>query len=140
MQKSLIIGLIAVVIIGGVGYLALHKKTGTTPATNSTTNTASTSNSSGGSQNAAATITYSDSGFSPGSTTVKSGESVAIKNTSSNDLQLDSNPHPAHTDDGDLNVGIVGPGQTKTFTVTKKGTFGFHNHPNPDDSGTITVQ
>ncbi|HTJ73525.1 MAG TPA: cupredoxin domain-containing protein [Verrucomicrobiae bacterium] len=92
------------------------------------------------SSQATATITYSDSGFSPSLTTVKAGDTVAIKNTSSGDLQFDSDPHPVHTDDTELNVGTVAPGQTATFTVTTKGTFGFHNHLNPGDKASITIQ
>lgn len=87
----------------------------------------------------AATITYSDSGFGE-TVTVKSGDTVAIKNTSSNNLQFDSDPHPDHTDNTELNVGLVKPGETKTFVVTKKGTFGLHNHLNASDKGTIIVQ
>ncbi len=139
MTKSIIIGLIAIIVIGGGGYLALHKKNNNSSAASSSQTTPSSSSSSTN-QAVAATITYSNNGFSPSATTVQSGDSVAIKNTSSNDMQLQSNPHPIHTDDGDLNVGTVGAGQTKTFVVTKKGTFGFHNHLNPSDTATITVQ
>jgi|SRR5664279_5349880 len=145
MNKSIIIGLVAVIVIGGGGYLVLHKNNNnpsTASTAQSTPSSAPSSQSSSPSSNqqAAATITYSDSGFSPSTTTVKSGDTVAIKNTSSNDMQLDSNPHPIHTDDTDLNVGPVSAGQTKTFTVTKTGTFGFHNHLNPGDTATIIVQ
>ncbi|HXH26415.1 MAG TPA: cupredoxin domain-containing protein [Candidatus Acidoferrum sp.] len=88
----------------------------------------------------AATITYTSNGFEPASTTVKSGDTVAIKNTSDENMQFESNPHPVHTDDTDLNVGLVTPGQTKTFTVTKKGSFGFHNHLDPSDTARITIE
>jgi plastocyanin len=138
MAKTIIIGLVALLVVGGGGYLVLHKKTNNSSASSSTQTTASSG--SGSSQKAAATITYSNSGFSPSTTTVKAGDVVAINNTSSGDMQLDSNPHPIHTDDTDLNVGLVGAGQTKTFTVTQKGTFGFHNHLNPGDTATIIVQ
>lgn len=131
MKRSIIIGLVAVVIVGVGGYF-IFARNNSAPTNNSTTSSTS--------QQAAATITYSGSGFSPSTTTVKSGDTVAIKNTSSSDMQLASNPHPVHTDDSDLNVGVVGAGQTKTFTVTKKGTFGFHNHLNPSDTATITIE
>lgn len=124
-----IIGILIVIVIGVGIYIAMPKNT--SPSTSTSTNS--------NSQTPAATVTYSTSGFSPASVTVKSGDTVAIKNTSSQALQMDSNPHPAHTDDTDLNVGSVPTGQTVTFTVTKKGTFGFHNHLNPSDTGSITV-
>ncbi len=49
-------------------------------------------------------------------------------------------PHPIHTDDPDLNVGTVKPGESMTFTVTKTGEYGYHNHLNPSDKGRITVE
>jgi plastocyanin len=134
MNKKIIWIIVAVtVIIGGaVGVYALMQQNAGAPS-----NKAASSDSD---KTAAATITYSDSGFSPSKTTVKSGDTVAIKNTSSSDMQFDSDPHPVHTDDEELNAGTVAPGQTVTFTVTTKGTFGFHNHLNPGDTGTIVVQ
>lgn len=140
MNKSIIIGIVAVIIVGGGGYLVLHKNSNSSTNSNAQNTTSPSSSSSSSNQQVAATITYSNSGFSPSTTTVKSGDTVAIKNTSSNDLQMDSNPHPIHTDDTDLNVGLVSAGQTKIFTVTKTGTFGFHNHLNPGDTATITIQ
>lgn len=121
------IGALIVIVIGVGVYIAMQKNT--TPTTGTTSNN----------QAVAATITYSTSGFSPTSIVVKSGDTVAIKNASSQALQMDSNPHPTHTDDTDLNVGSVPVGQTITFTVTKKGTFGYHNHFNPSDTGSITI-
>jgi len=133
-QKVLWGIIVAIVVIGGATgiYLAMQKDAGA-PSNNTSKTTDST-------KPASATITYSDSGFSPNSVTVKSGDTVAIKNTSSSDLQFDSDPHPVHTDDEELNVGTVTPGQTATFTVTTKGTFGYHNHLNASDTGTIIIQ
>jgi plastocyanin len=128
-----IIVAVIVVIGGAIGGYALTQRNAGAPS-----NTKTTSDSDN--KAAAATITYSDSGFSPSKTTVKSGDTVAIKNTSSSDMQFDSDPHPVHTDDEELNAGAVAPGQTVTFTVTTEGTFGFHNHLNPGDTGTIVVQ
>ena len=133
-QKVLWGIIVAIVVIGGATgiYLAMQKDAGA-PSNNTSKTTDST-------KPASATITYSNSGFSPNSVTVKSGDTVAIKNTSSSDLQYDSDPHPVHTDDEELNVGTVAPGQTATFTVTTKGTFGYHNHLNASDTGTIIIQ
>jgi plastocyanin len=86
------------------------------------------------------TITYSADGFSPTSATVSSGGTVTVKNTSSGNMQFASDPHPQHTDDPELNAGLIAAGQSKTFTVTKKGTFGYHDHLNPSMIGTITIQ
>lgn len=132
MNKKIIIVLTVIVLAVG-GYLVFHKSTPATqsPAVATTTTT---------DQNAAATITYTNDGFGSSNTVVKSGDLVAVTNTSSVDLQLESDPHPVHTDDTDLNVGTVASGKTVTFTVTKKGTFGYHNHLDPTQKGTITIQ
>jgi len=86
------------------------------------------------------TITYTDNGFSPATLSVKSGTQITIKNDSSHILQFDSDPHPEHTDDIELNVGVIPPGGNQTILVTKTGTHGYHNHANADDTGTIIVQ
>lgn len=140
-MKAVIIGFLALVVIGGAGYAALHtySKNNASPASNTqtqNTNTPSTPNT----EQTANTITFDGSRFSPSTLTVASGTSVTIKNTSSQALQLDSNPHPVHTDDTDLNVGTVAAGQSQTFTVTKKGTFGYHDHLEAGIQGKITVQ
>lgn len=131
-KKMIIIAVVlALVIIGSAATAYFISQNAGAPSNKPTSKSDS---------QATATITYSDSGFSPSLTTVKAGDTVAIKNTSSGDLQFDSDPHPVHTDDTELNVGTVAPGQTSTFTVTTKGTFGFHNHLNPGDKASITIQ
>lgn len=85
-------------------------------------------------------ISYTDNGFSPAQVTVKSGTTVTIKNESSGALQFDSDPHPQHTDNEELNVNNVPPGDSETFVANRKGTFGYHNHLNASDTGTIIVE
>lgn len=149
-MKSAIAVIVAVLIIAGGAFVIMKKndnKKSTTNTTSQTTNNAPANNASDNSQPAnnqsspaAATITYSDSGFSPSKITVKSGDKVEIKNTSSHSMQFDSNPHPVHTDDPELNVGVVAAGQSMTFTVTTKGTFGYHNHLDSSQTGSIVVE
>jgi plastocyanin len=149
-MKTILIVIAAILILGG-GAFALTRKSDKPAATNTTTSTNTDTNSASDSpaastptqtddQNSATTITYTDSGFSPKTMTVKSGTTVTIKNASSGPLQFDSNPHPEHTDNPELNVGVIASGQSKTFTVTKTGTFGYHNHLNDSDRGTIVVE
>ena len=131
-SKSVIMGVVIVALLAVVGFLVFHKS----PAKQS----GSTSSQSSSSSQSADTITFDGSSFSPASLTVKSGTTITIKNTSSDDLAFDSNPHPVHTDDTQLNMGDVAPGQSKTFTVTKTGTFGYHDHLDPGLGGSITIQ
>lgn len=137
MSKSVTIGVVIVIVLAG-GYLlfnktSLYKSSSTSTPKTAVINTAAD-------VKVAANITYANNGFSPSLTTVKSGDVVAITNSSPNDLQMQSDPHPAHTDDTDLNVGVVKASSTKNFTVTKTGKFGFHNHLNPSHTAEITIQ
>jgi plastocyanin len=125
------IGIVIVVAGGAIWYMVANShKTAAPAATNNSTN-----------QQAAATITYDGMSFSLSNDKVASGSAVKVINSSSGDaLSFDSDPHPSHTDNPELNQGDIEPGQSKTFTLTAKGTWGFHNHENPDQHGTITVE
>lgn len=143
-KGPIIAGLIVlVVLVGGVFALTNGKSDNTPSKTSEQTNIPgkNSESSTQGNVEAAATITYDGTSFSPATTTVKSGDKVTIKNASSGaELSFNSDPHPVHTDDTDLNAGDIESGQSKTITVTKKGTFGFHNHYNHSQHGTITIQ
>ena len=91
-------------------------------------------------QEAAATIVYTDSGFEPSTITIKSGDTVRIENKSSMPLSFNSADHPSHTKQPELNIGDVPEGGSREFVVTKVGTWGYHNHDNATDTGTIIVQ
>jgi plastocyanin len=80
------------------------------------------------------------SGFSPAVITVKSGGSLTFKNSSNATIQVDSNPHPEHTDNPELNVGVISPGGSKSVTLTRTGTWTIHNHLDPSHQATVVVQ
>ncbi len=86
------------------------------------------------------TIAYDGNMFIPNQTTVKAGETITFINKSSKVVDPNSDNHPAHTDNSELNVGKLEPGQSKTVTATKKGSFGLHNHLNPAQTTRVTVQ
>lgn len=144
MQKA-VVAVMAVVIIGA-GVLALTKDD--KPA--DTSNTPASSNQNNGNnesqaepeetEQAAGTITYTGSGFSPETLTVKSGDTVTVRNESSRTIEFESDPHPAHTSNTELNIDTIRPGESKTFTVNRTGTFGYHDHLDSSKTGTIIVQ
>jgi len=151
MDKRIIIGIVVAAAIVGAGIFAvsMNSSNNTSSASNPTptptvtttpTPTVSSASPTPTPTKTSATITYTNDGFSPATITVVSGTAVTIKNNSSSGLQFDSDPHPAHTDDPELNVGVVQPGKSMTFTPTTKGTWGYHNHLNSSDTGTIIVQ
>jgi plastocyanin len=127
-RTLLAVSVIAILAVGG--YLALRSPKSDSPTSPGTNTT----------KEAAATITFDGKGFSPASVTVKAGDTIRITNSSSDPLSFNSDPHPTHTDEPELNVGDVSTGSSQTFTVTKSGTWGYHNHFDQSQRGSITVQ
>jgi plastocyanin len=99
-------------------------------------------------------ITYTDSGYSPKTLTVKSGETVTFKNESSSSMWPASAVHPSHrvysgTSLSEHCPDINGtafdackgylPGQTWSFKFDKVGSWKYHDHLNPTHTGTIEV-
>ncbi len=95
------------------------------------------------------TIAYTDSGFVPNLVTIKVGDTVTFKNGSSEPFWPASNPHPVHT--GYPTIGgcrlstfdackAIQPGGTWSFQFNVSGRWGFHDHLNPAEGGTVTVE
>lgn len=89
------------------------------------------------------TVTYTNSGFEPASVTVSAGSTVTWKNSSSGSLQVGSDDHPTHKLNQEITSGAftlnLAPGESKTVTVTKTGSWGYHDHLKPTVTGTIVV-
>jgi hypothetical protein len=89
-----------------------------------------------------ATITITASGTN--SVTINAGQSVTFVNNDSRARNMNSDPHPVHTDCPALNVGILSPGQSRTSNaLTTARTCGFHDHDDPDNGsvrGQVTVR
>lgn len=136
---KLVVIAIAVVVIAGGAILVQNKTKEKTPSASNNNSSSSQDTSSNNDAAAALTITYDGSNFSLSAETVAVGETVKVTNNSSSELDFDSDPHPVHTDNTELNVGDIAPGESKTFTVHKTGTWGFHNHLDASQHGSFTV-
>lgn len=86
------------------------------------------------------TVSYTDSGFSPKSITVKAGAAVTFMNNSNAQIELDSDPHPQHTSFSAFNAHMLPPGKSFSFTFTTPMTLRYHNHLNASNTGTVIVQ
>lgn len=156
-KSSLLVVALILVVLASIGAMAFgnntkNEQTTTQTSTNAESKPESASESpnaanddamkidESANQAAAVIITYSNSGFSPKDITVKAGETIEVKNTSSRIVQFDSDPHPVHTDNRQLNIEFIDPGKSKTFSITNTGTWGFHNHIDASETGKITVQ
>ncbi|MBS1819774.1 MAG: hypothetical protein JSU08_17705 [Acidobacteria bacterium] len=93
----------------------------------------------------AATITITSSGVSPKSVTVKPGSQVQFVNNDSRSHQINSDPHPEHTDCPELNaVGFLSPGTSRqTGNLNTVRTCRYHDHDLPTNQsfqGAIVIQ
>lgn len=156
-QKSnktmwVIIAVIVVALLGVAAYAIAMNRTQTTDTTTPTEQTtpnapnqeksdkqSETGTNSTDNKSNAVTITFTDQGFTPASYTVKSGNEVTVKNNSSMQLQFSSDDHPTHTKEPELNLSVIDPGKEASFTPTKLGSWGFHNHLDPQFTGRLTV-
>jgi plastocyanin len=98
----------------------------------------------GGPATSGATITIGSGGVTPNSVTISVGQGVTIVNNDSISHDIESNPHPTHTDCPSLRVGPLPAGQSRTtaaFTVAR--SCGFHDHNDPGNGslqGTVTIR
>ncbi|HEY7147894.1 MAG TPA: cupredoxin domain-containing protein [Gaiellaceae bacterium] len=86
-------------------------------------------------------VKFTDNGFEPSTLTINSGDTVKFENDSSDDFWPASNVHPTHLlyPGFDAKKPILS-GDSYSFTFTKVGSWGYHNHLEPDVQGTIVVK
>lgn len=85
------------------------------------------------------TIVFTNSGFEDSSYMVKAGQTVTVKNDSSMEVEFSSDEHPTHTDNPELNMEDLQPGETQTFTPENAGTWGIHDHRHAQYTTTLIV-
>ena len=103
-------------------------------------------------ENQGTTVTYTDTGFSPKTITIKRGDAVNFVNQSSGDMWVASAMHPTHIvySGTTLNEHCPDPendsfdqcvaGDSFSFTFDKVGTWNYHDHLGPTNFGTVVVE
>ena len=91
------------------------------------------------------TITITATGVSPKSITVSAGSRVTFVNNDTRVHDMNSDPHPEHTDCPEINqVGFLASGQSRqTGNLNTTRTCGFHDHDLPQNTslqGSIVIQ
>jgi plastocyanin len=87
------------------------------------------------------TMSYTNNCYSPVNLTIKKGDTVRFVNDSTKKMWPASDNHPSHTKYSEFDSdGSIDPGGTYSFTFTKTGAWGYHDHQRSSCSGTITVQ
>ncbi len=145
--SKLVMGILLLVVGLGLLVWALTGRKAEAPAsqsseTSQSTNSedsAKTSESSAETESTAATIVFTNDGFTPNKLTVKTGTVVTVKNESSNRVQFSSDDHPTHREDPEINMKTLAPGESGTFTAKTVGTHGFHDHIDDSKTGTLVV-
>lgn len=87
------------------------------------------------------TVKINSGGFSPQQITIKKGEAVTWINDDTMQHQVNSAPHPEHTDYSPLNsIGLLNSGAQKSLTFPDAGTYHYHDHLNPQLFGAVVVR
>lgn len=96
-------------------------------------------------------VTYVSSGFDPKSITIEKGQTVVWFNENNRDMWVASAFHPTHSSypektENDC-IGStfdacerIPSGQSWNFTFNNAGTWKYHNHLNPSQTGEIVVK
>ena len=146
MKKSSVIAVVIIIVVAvGVAAFMLFGNGGASQAPSSGTPPTQSNPAPASS----ATVTYTDNGFSPSTVTIAKGGTVTFQNSASDDVRVASNPHPIHngypTTGGCVGSTFdscknIAPGSSWSFTFDFSGSWGYHNHLNPSEGGTIIVQ
>ncbi|CAN5614616.1 hypothetical protein BH23PAT1_BH23PAT1_4150 [soil metagenome] len=146
MNKTGIIALVVVILVVGAGVVWATNTGNNETDTNSTTVPGTTQNEQtpapgdNEAEQSANTIIYTDSGFIPANLSLEAETELTIVNNSSRTLDFASDPHPQHTANTELNIGTIPSGESRSTNLSNTGTWGYHNHLNPGQTGSITVQ
>ena len=85
-------------------------------------------------------IVLKDDGFFPKNLVIHEGETVLFTTTRNEAFWPASNVHPTHTNYPDFDPKKpIAAGDTWSYTFTKAGTYGFHDHIASNFEGEITV-
>lgn len=86
------------------------------------------------------TISYTNACYSPANLTIKKGDTVKFINNSNKSMWPASDDHPAHDEyaEFDSRSGIS-QGGSYSFTFSRAGSWGYHDHNKPGCTGTVAV-
>ncbi|MBI2644238.1 MAG: hypothetical protein HYW95_01860 [Candidatus Wildermuthbacteria bacterium] len=151
-MNKIIIAVVIVILIAGGGYFLLKARSNNPQSSLENSLQPSASASPSSTEQGSAIVRYNDNGFTPATLTINQGETVLFKNESSRSMWVASAAHPSHRvysgtsleqhcpDTSGMAFDQCGAGGEYSFPFAKTGTWQYHNHLNPSDTGTILVQ
>lgn len=86
-------------------------------------------------------VNYTSAGFSPKTVTIKKGDTVVFENKTGKNASVASDEHPTHLlypEFDQYKTDQRGKDEFR-FTFTKTGTWGYHDHLNASQGGTVIV-
>lgn len=139
-NKILIATLAVIVVLGAVFLLSNNaNKSNTNQTTSTPTQTETTTTTAPSADSADAAVTITASGYEPRTMSVKAGTKVVWTNSSGQIGNVSSVPHPTHSTYPPLNLGDFSDGETVSLVFNEPGTYGYHNHLNASQTGTVVV-
>ena len=141
-NKTLVI-IIAVLVLIGAVVVALGKLGNKSAQPSNVTSQPSTpAQGTGGTtpKETIANVNLTSSGFDPKTVTIKTGTRVIWVNKSGGDATVNSAVHPTHQLYPPLNLGQFPDGSSVQLVFDKPGTYKYHNHLNPAQTGTVVVE
>src|SRR5258708_44997 len=85
-------------------------------------------------------VVETENGFVPAEIAIRAGDRVRFTTTANHFFWPASNPHPTHTDYPEFDPQqAIAAKDAWTFTFTKVGKWGYHDHLAPINTGTIIV-
>lgn len=148
MNNKILIGVALVLVLGIGAFLLLSNQannTGTvevatTPTPTATTSSPTTSASPSAVMEKGRNVTVNANGFAPQTLSIKAGTKVTWTNKSGETATVNSAPHPTHTLFPFLNLASFDDGASVEVVFDKAGTYTYHNHLNPSQTGTVIVE
>lgn len=137
-MNKFLYAVIAVLVVVVAGFALFSNKSKTN--VNVTPTVISSPSASPQSTTSQNTVTLTSSGFQPQTLTVKAGTTVTFVNKSGATATVNSAVHPTHTLFPFLNLGSFDDGQSLQVTFDKTGTFTYHNHLVPSQTGEVVVE
>lgn len=139
MGKFLIV-IIVVVVIAGVLVLGTKKNPNQAPTQSGSQSQQTVTAPAQEQKQSEVIVTVTSSGFVPQTVTIKAGIKVVWMNKSGGPVTVNSVVHPTHLVYPPLNLGEFGDGSSVQLVFDKPGTYSYHNHLNPSQTGTIVVE
>jgi plastocyanin len=140
-KLPLIIGIIVVLIIAVVAiFILIQPKSQTSlTATPTTVQQIVATATATAPQGEVVEVIYANDMFDPATVTVKKGDTVKFVNQGASQAKIESDPHPTHLDNPDLNLGLLDIGKSLSVIMNKVGTWKYHNDLNTTERGEIIV-